>query len=289
MLIPVFIPKTKRDWKNIAVFVAAAVIIGCGIITSNSIKDLKNDYQISESFNISPEEMINSSDIYAFKNAVVFDYYATTEYDSSSPTSYHFLIGYHQNDTDIRMASVTLNANDGEIFEKMLSYGDNREAAVGECIVDIYATAQSIDSIDEELIDYYNQSVDYYTGYYDEITSSGLKLDYCFDSIDDYESYVADKKSAAEGGIIVSGIGVVIAVILLILGLIKRGPTKKQLEKARRKLAEEAQQNSGDPFAQYRQNDTYYNQNNNVDSQGYYVPPQEQNGYYNSNSDNHRV
>lgn len=287
MLIPIIIPKTKQGWKNIAVFVAAALIIAAGTLAFNCAKDYKSDYTMSESLNTSPEEMLASDDIYAFKDVVVFDYYATTDYDSGSPTSYHFLIGYYESDTEMRMASVTLDENDGEIFEKMLSYGDNKYATVGECIVDIYATVSSIDTIEEELIGYYNESVKYFTGYFDQITSSGLRLNYCFDSADDYDAYVADQKSAAEGGIILSGICVVIAVILLILGLIRRGPSKKQLEEARKKLAEEALQNSGDPFAEYRQNETYYNPNSTVDSQGYYVPPQEQtNDYTNGSSDN---
>lgn len=291
MLIPIIIPKTKQGWKNVAIVAAVALIIASGIIIFNSIKDLKNDYKLSESYNTTPEEMLNSSDIFSFNDAIVFDYYATTEYEDSSNIRYHFLIGYYRNETDICLASLSLDEDDGEIFDKMLAYGNNRDALIGDCIVDVYATVSSINTIDKELIDYYNESVDYYKGYYDEITSSDLQLNYCFDSIDDYEEYVASEKSAAEGGIIFSAVLIIIAAVLLILGLIKRGPSKKQIEEARKKLAEEAQlNNSGDPFAQYRQNDVYYNPNSNTDSQGYYVPPQEQNGYYNNgNSDNSQM
>ncbi|MDE5995549.1 MAG: hypothetical protein K2G56_01390, partial [Eubacterium sp.] len=212
--------------------------------------------------NVSPQEMIDSKDIYKFDGAAVLDYYATTTYDDNTPTTYHFMIAYFEdeNDETAHLASISMNKNRGEIFDKLFNYSGSEEIQH----ITFCATADSVTNLEKEIYDYYQETVEYCFETFDNVDDSALSLHYCFDDESQFEDYCTTEKEDFEFMIALSAIIAAVGIVFIVLGAVKRGPrkpSKKQLEAAREMLKKEEAYNmlsEEDDSYSYINSDDYF-------------------------------
>ena len=238
MYIPIVyrIPQTKSDWKNFLIVIGLfPIMIGLAIGVT-SFKNYDDNVQMHTDCNVSPDEMINSRDIYQFEGVAVIDNYATTSYEDS-PTEYHFIIAYFddENSDEARLASISLNEYCGEFYETMREYSKSNEVQY----ITFCAKAESVSNLDESIYNYYNDYAGYCEDYFVNAVNSGLSLHYCFDDESQFEDYRQKQKNELKSAFELAAIFLAAGIVIVILGLIMRGPrqpSKKELEAAREML-----------------------------------------------------
>lgn len=282
MYIPIIykIPKTKQEWKNASIIAGAVCVILACVMSYMIIKDYGRDIQLYSAYGYSPTEMADSGDFYEFNQAAVLGYYATTEYDSS-PTSYHFMIAYFSDEEDDNayLANITLSQNDGEIFDKMLAYSksDNDDFQY----ISFCAEADPAKNLDKDIYDYYREAADECVEGFENVQDSDLRLFYRFDEPDQLGTYLEEKQSSDNFGLVMAGVLMLAGIVFILLGAVKRGPTKKQLEKARQQLQAEGAYNT----PSYAQPETEDDRFSYIHSDEYFQRPSEDYNYNNENNE----
>lgn len=275
MNIPIIypIPKTKHDLKNLFIIIGAVlIIIPMGIVYA-VCEGYDKDVQLNMDCTVGPQEMIESKDVYKFDGAAVLDYYATTTYDDNTPTTYHFMIAYFEdeNDETAHLASISMNKNRGEIFDKLLGYCGQEEFQH----ITFFATAASVTNLEKEIYGYYKETVEYCLENFVNVEDSALSLNYCFDDESQFEDYLTTEKENFEFGLMLAAIFAAAGIVFIILGAVKRGPrmpSKKQLEAAREMLKKE------EAYNMFSEEDDSYSY---INSDDYFATPD-----YNDNDEN---
>lgn len=243
MYIPIIykLPQTKKEWKNFSI-VFGLVFIAFSIFIIYCFADGYNSqYQLSDEKNPLSSQITDCDEIFEFNNAAVIGYYATTESDYSA-TYYHFMVAYFNDATGdtAHLATITLNKNDGELFDKMLAYSDSDDFEY----LSFFAHTDSAEQMNKDLYPYYKDAVDDCLQSFDNIENSGLRLFYCFDKANQFDDYLESQKENIREGWIAFIIVFAAGAALIIFGAVKRGPTKKQLAQAREYLQKQEQYNT---------------------------------------------
>ncbi|MDE6723738.1 MAG: hypothetical protein K2J55_06030 [Eubacterium sp.] len=272
MYVPVVypVPKTKADLKNFSKCIGLIIIIASLFLAYETFRDYDKNVQMNTSCDVSPQEMIDSGDIYKFEESAVIDYYATTTSDDY-PTKYYFIIAYFANDDSDKacLASISLDKNNGEFFKTMRAYSESVE---GQYIT-FFAKAEPMANLDKDINAYYVDYAKECMHYYDNVVDSKLSLNYCFDDEGQFEEYCQNQKEVFISWIEFALVLFAVGLVFIILGFIKRGPSKKQLAAAREMLKAQSEDNSSSD-----EDDRY----NYINSDDYFGRPAEDYNYHNT-------
>lgn len=270
MYIPIIykIPQTKKEWKNFCLFFGLILIAISIFIGYCFVDDYNDETKLSSLKNPEPSQITSNDEIFEFDSVAVIGCYATTESDYA-PTYYHFIVAYFTDEKDdtAYLATISLNKDDGEIFNKMLNDSANDDIHY----LSFCANTNSVENMDKDIYSYYQEVLDdcQQNLYTYNVENSGLRLFYCFDTPDQFNDYLANSEKNSQYGIITFVIIITVGIALIIFGAIKRGPTKKQLAQAREYLKnketynapEYAQPDEDDRFS-YIHSDEYFQKPN---------------------------
>lgn len=190
-----------------------------------------------------------SNNVYDMGQVLVIDKYGYIESARNGYEDY-YLIAYYTEDDDIAHLASLKVTEDKNIFNKLDSYAQDDKAYIGDLYINLCAKAAPLDSIDPEMLGYYNDAVDTYSEYLSGVENSQTALTfYC----EGAEAFPSALESEGHGKTAVKVIGAVI--ILLGIILLPIGIDKKKKENALE--AQMAQQ--GVYYAPVNQPNVYYN------------------------------
>ena len=207
-----------------------------------------------------------SDKVYEMKDVLVLYQYGYVEYDDPSDNEYYYLVAYEtEEDEAYHLASLQVDRNDGAIYQKLNTYNQSTTTQIGDCYIDMCVRADSVDYLDADIHQFYNEEVEVCKTDYEDVVDSSLAFDYACDSAEAFPEFVENEKQAHKVGTIMGcvflGLGLFIAAIFII-GLLKKKKTP-------------AAANSGN-------GQVFYTPNTAQPQDVYYNPNQEQNNSYGS-------
>ncbi|MBD5082764.1 MAG: hypothetical protein HDT34_01095 [Clostridiales bacterium] len=218
----------KKIWKIVLLILGIILIIDSLFMHFTEYRNADKPVQMIENCKATPQEMIESGNVYKFENAAVLNYYAATNFESETSNQCHFIVGYFEdeNDTNVHLASMTLTRNDGEILNTMFDYSESDEIQS----ITFFAKALPISKLNDEVYDYYKEDVEYFNENYTNIIDSGLCLDYCFDDASQFDDFCKSNENMAKNSKTTTVIMLIIGAVLILIGIPKRKKNKKESE-----------------------------------------------------------
>lgn len=99
----------------------------------------------------------SGNNVYDMGQVLVIDKYGYVE-DASSVNEDYYLIAYYTEDGTAHLASLMVS-EDKSIFARMNDYAEDDTAYVGDFYINLCAKAEPLNSIDPELVQYYNDAI----------------------------------------------------------------------------------------------------------------------------------
>ena len=267
--------KTKSDLYSFSAITGIITgvilaILGIILITFMSLMPKPNLVTAGQ------EAPSSGNNVYDMGQVLVIDKYGYVEYTSSVNEDY-YLIAYYTEDGTAHLASLMVS-EDKSIFAKMNDYVEDDTAYVGDFYINLCAKAEPLNSIDPELVQYYNDAIATYSDYLTGIEDSHVALSFYCEGAEAFPAALEEHNSQMSTVKIIGGVIIAVGIIAIVISIFR-------LNKAKKLKAQMAQQ--GVYFNPANQPNVYYNPQMGANPWNNSVPYQQpQNGanQWNNNS-----
>lgn len=184
------------------------------------------DAQTNENITQLNDKLEIGSDIVEFKELTIVDKYATygNPDDEDAVEQAYYLTLFYNNDKPY-YASVCCDV-DSNIYNSIEKYVNDENSLVGDMIIPICAVYRSHE---DDALKYYQECADMYNEALEtDVASSGLELEYVFDTasqLDEYKESQKNENTAVE-------IGALVIFVLSLVGIILTTVKIKRIKKA---------------------------------------------------------
>lgn len=219
---------------------------------------------ISGSSELKPYTGVISSDIndvYDLGNVLVVDKYSYVESDVDIDIDYYLIAFTGENNEDIRFAS--LYVDEGmDIYEKLDNYSNDDTQYIGDLYIELCATADSMTTLDSDVISFYHDAMDTCSDILPGITDSGVAFTYYCEGPSAFPNALAEEKAFKNIITVIFAAVFAVGIVLLIVGINKQVKAKA--------YAAAMPQN---PYYPANQPNVYYNPQNPQAGAGYQPAP----------------
>lgn len=162
----------------------------------------------------------NINDVYDLGNVLIVDKYSYIESDSDYNIDYYMIAFSGENEEEIQFASLYVDES-MDIYEKLDKYSNDDTQYIGDLYIELCATADSVTSLDSDIVLYYRDALDTISDILPEFTDSGIAFTYYCEGPSAFPSALEQEK--ATSNILTAFFVVIFAVgiVLLVLGINK--------------------------------------------------------------------